>query len=136
VANPKDANLQVAESYSVTVVRGDRRTGSAQAVTNATRRRSTFDKPVDNIGSKTIPDYAGYAAKHVYTVNIPGCAMPAKAVRRPAPGPVRGQPGHHLRPGQRAGVGHHRPALIGAACPTPLATRTSPRWRWRCTRAA
>ena len=27
---------------------------------------------------KTIPDYAGYAAQHIYTVNIPGCATPGK----------------------------------------------------------
>jgi hypothetical protein len=27
---------------------------------------------------KTIPDYAGYAAKHVYSGQHPGCAMPAK----------------------------------------------------------
>jgi hypothetical protein len=27
---------------------------------------------------KTIPDYAGYAAKHVYNVTIPGCSMPGR----------------------------------------------------------
>ncbi len=78
VSNVKDANLQLAETYSVTVVRGDRRSGSAQAVTNASGGSATFDKPVDNIGKKTLADYAGYAAKHIYTVNIPGCSMPAK----------------------------------------------------------
>ncbi|MBL8276896.1 MAG: DUF4331 domain-containing protein [Pelomonas sp.] len=74
VSNVKDANLQVNESYSVTVVRGDRRGGTAQAVTHATSGATSFDKPVDNIGKKTIADYAGYAAKHVYPVTIPGCA--------------------------------------------------------------
>jgi hypothetical protein len=78
VANLKDASLQVAETYSVTVVRGDRRSGSAQLLTNANGGSSSFDKPVDNIGKKTIADYAGYAAKHIYSVNIPGCALPAK----------------------------------------------------------
>jgi len=39
---------------------------------------ATFDKPVDNIGTKTIPDYVGYADQHIYTVNIPGCDMPGK----------------------------------------------------------
>ncbi|WP_422012479.1 DUF4331 domain-containing protein [Roseateles sp.] len=78
VANVKDANLQVNESYTVTVVRGDRRSGTAQAVTNAAGGATTFDKPVDNIGKKTIADYAAYAAKHIYSVNIPGCATPAK----------------------------------------------------------
>ena len=78
VANPNDASLNLGESFTVSVVRGDRRGGQAQAVTNASGGSSTFAKPVDNIGMKTILDYAGYAAKHVYSVNIPGCAMPAK----------------------------------------------------------
>lgn len=78
VSNVKDANLQLNESYTLTVVRGDRRSGTAQAVTNATSGATTFDKPVDNIGKKTIADYAGYAAKHIYPIMIPGCAMPAR----------------------------------------------------------
>jgi hypothetical protein len=78
VSAPKDSNLSVAEQYSVTLVRGDRRTGTTFAVTNAANGSATFDKPVDNIGTKTIPDYVGYAAKHMYTVNIPGCAQPAR----------------------------------------------------------
>jgi hypothetical protein len=41
-------------------------------------RSASFDKPADNIGVKTIPDYPGYAAKHVYNVNVPGCAMPGR----------------------------------------------------------
>jgi hypothetical protein len=78
VANVNDANLNLGESFSVSVVRGDRRSGTVAPVTNAMGGSATFAKPVDNIGVKTIPDYAGYAAKHIYTVNIPGCAMPAK----------------------------------------------------------
>ncbi len=78
VADRNAANLNVNETYTVDVVRGDRRTGSRAAVTNASGGASVFDKPVDNIGTKTIPDYEGYAAKHVHTVNIPGCNMPAK----------------------------------------------------------
>lgn len=70
--------LNVRETYSVSVVRGDRRGGGRSAVTNAAGGGSTFDKPVDNIGNKTIPDYAAYAARHVYAVNIPGCATPAR----------------------------------------------------------
>ena len=78
VSAPKDGNLAVAEQFTVTLVRGDRRTGTAAAVTNAVGGSATFDKPVDNIGPKTIPNYAAYAAKHIYTVNLPGCAMPAR----------------------------------------------------------
>ncbi len=78
VTDPDSANLNVNESFTVDVVRGDRRTGKREPVTNATGGSATFAKPVDNIGTKTIPDYAGYAAKHIYTVNIPGCDAPGK----------------------------------------------------------
>ncbi|MEO8298407.1 MAG: DUF4331 domain-containing protein, partial [Burkholderiales bacterium] len=78
VSNVNDAALNRRETYSVTVVRGDRRSGSRQTVTNAAGGGTDFDKPVDNIGVKTIPNYAAYAAKHVFNVNIPGCAQPAK----------------------------------------------------------
>ena len=78
VSNVKDPSLNLNESFTLSIKRGDRRGGRADAVTNAAGGSAVFDKPVDNIGVKTIPDYAGYAAKHVYTANIPGCAMPAK----------------------------------------------------------
>lgn len=78
VADPKAATLNLNESYTVDIVRGDRRSGTRSSVTNAAGGSATFDKPVDNIGKKTIADYAAYAAKHVYAVNIPGCAQPAK----------------------------------------------------------
>ncbi len=78
VSMVNDPSLQVHETFDITVVRGDRRTGGGKAVTNAANGSTTFDKPVDNIGKKTIADYAGYAAKHVYNVNIPGCSMPGK----------------------------------------------------------
>ncbi|MES2101757.1 MAG: DUF4331 domain-containing protein [Pseudomonadota bacterium] len=78
VSDPNAATLNVNESFTVNVVRGDRRSGTKGALTNVTGGASTFDKPSDNIGTKTIPDYAAYAAKHVYSVNIPGCAAPGK----------------------------------------------------------
>lgn len=78
VANVKDASLQLAETFTVEVKRGDRRRGSSGALTNASSGSATFDKPVDNIGVKTIPDYAGYAGKHINTVNIPGCSQPGR----------------------------------------------------------
>lgn len=72
--------LNVNETYSVTVVRGLRRgnSSSRELVTNMSGNSSTFTKPVDNIGTKSIPDYNGYAAKFVYDVKIPGCTTPAK----------------------------------------------------------
>ena len=78
VADPNAAALNVNESYTVDIVRGDRRSGARSAITNAGGGSPTFDKPVDNIGTKTIGDYAAYAAKHIYSVNIPGCGMTGK----------------------------------------------------------
>ncbi|TFZ01303.1 DUF4331 domain-containing protein [Ramlibacter rhizophilus] len=75
VSAPADPNLNLSESYSVSVVRGDRRKGNVQSVTKASGA-SRFEKPVDYIGTKTLGDaaaYASYAAKHVHEVRIPGC---------------------------------------------------------------
>jgi hypothetical protein len=70
--------LNVRETYTVTMVKGDRRGGARTPLTNADGGGVNFDKPVDNIGTKSIPNYEAYAAKHVYNVNIPGCATPAR----------------------------------------------------------
>lgn len=78
VTAPGAAALNLAETYTVSLVRGDRRNGKPQPLTNAQGGSATFVKPVDNIGAKTLPDYAGYAARHVYAVNVPGCGMPAR----------------------------------------------------------
>ena len=80
VTDVKSPALNVSKSFTVDVVRGDRRRDweRRSSITNAANGSGTFDKPVDNIGTKTIPDYAGYAAKHIYTVNVPGCSTPGK----------------------------------------------------------
>lgn len=78
VTAPNAANLNVNETFTVDIVRGDRRKGSKAAITNANGGSATFDKPVDNIGAKTIPDYEAYARQHIYSINIPGCATPGK----------------------------------------------------------
>ena len=70
--------LNVRETYTVNLVRGDRRSGTRSAIVNADNGSATFDKPVDNIGNKSIPNYAAYAAAHVYNITIPGCATPAR----------------------------------------------------------
>lgn len=72
------AGINLRETYSVTVVRGDRRSGTRAAVTDASSGATTFDKPIDNVGNKSISNYPAYAAKHIYNINIPGCTSPAK----------------------------------------------------------
>jgi hypothetical protein len=65
----------VSQSYTVTLVTGDRRMGTTAAITNLTTGSATFAKPLDNIGNKSIPNYAAYAASFVYPVLIPGCGQ-------------------------------------------------------------
>jgi hypothetical protein len=66
-------NLNRVETYTLDIIRGDRRKGSIERVTNAFDGTETFSKPVDNIGEKSIPHYATYAGNHVYDVAIPRC---------------------------------------------------------------
>ena len=72
VSTLNDANLNVNETYTVNMVRGERRKSAGTALVK-TGGNGTFEKPVDNIGTKTIADYPAYAAKHIHTVTIPGC---------------------------------------------------------------
>ena len=64
----------VSETYTVTMITGDRRTGTSMPIKNTIDKSMTFKKPMDNVGKKTFPDYAAYAASFVYDIDIPGCA--------------------------------------------------------------
>ena len=75
VSNLNDANLNVNETYDVKVVRGERRKSLGVPVTKTAGGSATLEKPVDNIGNKTIADYPAYAAKHIHNVTIPGCPV-------------------------------------------------------------
>ena len=59
-------NLQTTESFTITMVKGDRRKGTRTVL-------GTFDKPFDNVGNKSVPDYATYASNFVKTVNFGSC---------------------------------------------------------------
>ncbi len=61
--------LNVIESYSVDVIRGH----ESRRIRNADTGASRFEKPVDNIGMKSLPDYEAYAAARSYDIRIPGC---------------------------------------------------------------
>ena len=76
VSKLTDPNLNLNETYTVNVVRGDRRKGAVQAITKSDGSTKVFEKPVDYIGAKTLGDaaaYETYAQKHVHAVKIPGC---------------------------------------------------------------
>ena len=74
VTQADDPDLGEVEDYTVTMITGDRRSGTRAAVTNASGGGSTFRKPFDNVGGKTTPDYPAYANQYIYNVTIPGCA--------------------------------------------------------------
>ena len=71
IANPNDATINETESYTLDLVAGTTVTRITNAATNATE----FIKPLDNIGTKSFPNYAGYAAQHQYEIRLPGGAL-------------------------------------------------------------
>ena len=68
----------VMETYSLTLVKGDRRHGTSAPIVDAATGSASFTKPLDNIGNKSIPDYPTYANTFIHTITIPGCATPGK----------------------------------------------------------
>jgi hypothetical protein len=82
VVSPTDMSAQnVLEMYTVRVVTGNRRTGTAADITNAATGEKVFKRPLDNIGTKTFGDipnslakYQAYANSFIYSINIPGCS--------------------------------------------------------------
>jgi hypothetical protein len=75
--NTAGANLNVIQTYTVRLVRNGNAQG-ARWVENLTTPGTTFYKPADNIGNKSIADYASYAGQFIYEIAIPGCAMPGR----------------------------------------------------------
>lgn len=73
-----DGSKNLIESYTVTVVQGDRRKGKGTLATNLTSGGTTFRKPLDNIGNKSIADYPTYANNHIFSIGIPGCTTPGR----------------------------------------------------------
>jgi hypothetical protein len=63
-------HLNVQESYALSFSSNG---GSMSAIQNETLGSAEFLKPADNIGEKSIPDYADYARNFVYQITIPGC---------------------------------------------------------------
>lgn len=71
-------NVQLSQTYELSVIRGDRRSGTVERVSNAVDGSMSFPKPVDYIGTKSISDYENYANNHIFDAMIPGCATPAR----------------------------------------------------------
>ncbi|AKJ30201.1 DUF4331 domain-containing protein [Caldimonas brevitalea] len=81
VSGINPATLNVRETYTVDIVRGDRRRGDRASLTGASSGVHEFDKPLDFVGTKTfgsVAAYETYVAQHVHAVKLPGCALPAR----------------------------------------------------------
>ena len=76
ISGVNPASLNVRETYTIDMVKGDRRAGTRSRLAAATGGSTEFDKPVDNIGDKTFggaTGYETYANQHMYDIAIPGC---------------------------------------------------------------
>jgi hypothetical protein len=65
------ANSNLRQTYTIEVSKSNWGSG---AVENSSIGGTTFRKPLDNIGNKSIADYAAYADTFVYDIRIPTCA--------------------------------------------------------------
>ncbi len=64
--------LNESETYSVTMISGDRRSGTRAPLTSG--GSATFTKPADYFGTKTFPNYDAYANAYIYDgVTIGDC---------------------------------------------------------------
>ncbi|MCZ6669105.1 MAG: DUF4331 domain-containing protein, partial [Gammaproteobacteria bacterium] len=81
------AVLNFNESYTVRMVTGDRRSGTASDVTDASFGTTSFAKPYDNVGGKSFPDYDGYvksltnSGEVFHNVSFNGCPAGAQSGR-------------------------------------------------------
>jgi len=67
-----DSGLNVKETFTLDLVMKQGKKTVTVPILDADTQSATFVKPVDNIGTKSIPDYAAYAAAHVYNIALPG----------------------------------------------------------------
>ncbi len=68
-----DANNNILEHYTVRMTRRMGEARQHEILTNPATGDNLFAKPIDNIGNKSLPDYAAYARRFVHDVSIPGC---------------------------------------------------------------
>src|SRR5215203_4330610 len=73
----RSPNLNILESYTMWVIKGavGNAGRTAELATNPSGGGARFGKPADNVGQKSIADYATYASNFVQEFNVPGgCA--------------------------------------------------------------
>jgi hypothetical protein len=80
VTDTDSSNLNFRESYKLTMVKGDRRTGEKHEATNPSNGSTSFAKPFDNVGNKTFGTqaYEQYANSFIQPVQLTGCPSGAQ----------------------------------------------------------
>lgn len=75
-----DDAIATRQTYTLKVIQGDRRTGAVNTATNVTTGGSstTFRKAMDNIGNRSIPQYANYADQFIYEFSVANCPTNGK----------------------------------------------------------
>jgi hypothetical protein len=74
ISTTNTALLNVVETFQLTMITGNRRSGAQTILANAVTGTNVFIKPVDNIGNKSIADYDSYSQSFIYEIAIPGHA--------------------------------------------------------------
>jgi hypothetical protein len=74
LSSPTDADQNMIETYKVGLIRGPRRAAAPTLLTNLADASTTFRKPYDNAGVKTIANYGAYANQFISEFDVPGCA--------------------------------------------------------------
>jgi len=69
-----DATMNVVQTYTINQITGPKRASQGTPVN--TILTGGFEKPQDNIGNKSIPNYVDYAGQHIRGIDIPGCTPP------------------------------------------------------------
>lgn len=72
IAVGDDTSQNVGEIYTVSLLTYSNGV-AAETMLKDTNGQSMFQKPVDRIGDKSVPNYAAYAATFTHDVVIPGC---------------------------------------------------------------
>ncbi len=77
VSTSDTSGLNFKESYTLTMVNGDRRSGSKTSTTHTSNSGTSFGKPYDNVGDKTFnpntQSYADYANTFIHNVTLTAC---------------------------------------------------------------
>jgi Domain of unknown function (DUF4331) len=69
-AGSTNPGLNVIQTYSATLIKSGR---FSAPITDSSSGSTTFTKPLDNVGMKSLPDYVAYANQYLYQIDIPGC---------------------------------------------------------------